>query len=76
MEEIIARSAIYFVDYLRLQSKNNDNLLLQEIKRLHSNTAFNDLTDEQKKAIKTLADSMFGYMNKEGFVLIPRETRK
>jgi hypothetical protein len=75
MEEIILRAALEFIQGLKKSNAGLDNQLLREIKGLHSNTTLEDLSETQKKLIKELVQSMFGYVNKNGFVLVPKEKR-
>jgi hypothetical protein len=75
MEEIVIRAALEFIQGLKKTNKNLDNQLLRELKGLHSNTAMDDLSDQQKKLVKELAQSLFGYVNKNGFVLVPKDNQ-
>lgn len=76
MEEICIRAALEFIQELKKSNANVDNQLLREIKGLHSNTSLEDLSEQQKKVIKSLAQSMFGYINRNGFVLVPKDNSK
>lgn len=76
MQEIVSRSAIALVEASRKANRDNDNLVLREMKALHSNTTFGDLPEHLQKAVIEVANSMFGYVNHNGYVLIPKETRK
>lgn len=76
MEEIVARAAIALLEESKRANSGNDNLILRELKALHGNTTTQDLPEHLQKAVKTIADSMFGYINHQGFVLVPKETRK
>lgn len=76
MEEIVARATIAMIEASKKENKGVDNLMLRELKGIHSNTTTKDLPEHLQKAVKEITDSMFGYMSREGFVLVPRETRK
>jgi predicted RNase H-related nuclease YkuK (DUF458 family) len=72
MEEIIARAAIEVVQTIKSGHKGNENLIMREIKGLHSNTTLADLSPEVQAAVRNLAQAMFGYINRQGYVLIPK----
>jgi len=76
MEEIILRAALEFVQGLKKNNAGLDNQLVREIKGLHSNTTLEDLTEQQKRLIKEIVQSMFGYVNKNGFVLVPKDNKR
>jgi hypothetical protein len=76
MEEIVTRAALEFLQEIKKRNSGLDNQLLRELKGLHSNTAMDDLSEEQKKAVKALAQSLFGYINRNGFVLVPKDNRR
>jgi hypothetical protein len=76
MEEIVVRAALEFVQGLKKNNNNLDNQVLREIKALHSNTTMADLSDEQKKLVRELSQSLLGYVNRTGFVLVPKDSGK
>lgn len=73
MEEVITRAAMAFVQSMKATNGNNDNLVLREIKSLHSNTTYEDLPEHLQALVKEIATAMFGYINHQGFVLVPKE---
>ena len=75
MTEIIQRAALELVEAIKREHKGNDNLVMRDIKALHGNTAYEDLPEYLKKAVKEATAAMFGYVNKQGFVLVPRERK-
>lgn len=75
MEQVVVRSVIEAVQAM-MKANSTDNMLLRELKGLHSNTTMEDLPEHLQKLVKELAQSMFGYINRSGFVLVPREKRR
>ena len=75
MQQIVVRSVIEAVQGMKAANAN-DNTLLRELKALHGNTTMEDLPDHLKKLVNELTQSMFGYMNRNGYVLVPRDSVK
>lgn len=72
MREIITRSMLALVEVINNHHKGNANLIMRDIKMLHSNTTFADLPEYLQDEIRKLNGSMFGYLNKEGYLLVPK----
>lgn len=75
MDEIVTRAAIELIQKLKVEHRNNENLIMRDIKSLHSNVTYEDLPEYLKKAVKETSAAMFGYMNKNNFVLVPKERK-
>jgi hypothetical protein len=73
MSEIIQRAASAILEALKREHKGNQNLIIRDIMALHSNATYEDLPEYVKKAVQETTAAMFGYINKHGFVLIPRK---
>jgi hypothetical protein len=75
MEEIVARAMIEAAEALKKEHRGNENLINRDIKSLHGNTTKDDLPDYLKKAVSSITTSMFGYINRMGYVLVPQKGR-
>lgn len=75
MEEIVLRAVLEFIQGIKKANVGLDNQLLRELKGLHSNTSMEDLSDEQKRLIKALGQSLIGFINGNGFLLIPKDIK-
>jgi hypothetical protein len=75
MEQVVVRAVLEAVQAMR-KANSTDNMLLRELKALHSNTTMEDLPEHLQKLVKELATSMFGYINRSGFVLVPRDKKR
>lgn len=74
MEQIVVRAVLEAIQSMR-KANPNDNMLLRELKGIHSNTTMEDLPEHLRKMVKGLAQSMFGFLGKESFMLVPRDKR-
>jgi hypothetical protein len=75
LEEVVLRSFLGLLDDVKRTNRGSDNIILREIKGLHSNTTKQDLPENLKKALNDMTQSMVGYIHKEGFTLVPKETK-
>lgn len=75
MEQIVARALLEGIQSFR-NANPNDNMLLRELKGIHSNTTMEDLPPHIQKLIRETAQSLFGYLAKERFVLVPHKTKR
>lgn len=72
MREVIARSMMALLAKMNQHHKGNANLIMRDIAMLHSNTTFADLPEYLQAEIRALNSAMFGYINREGYVLVPK----
>lgn len=75
MEEIVARAMIEAAEALKKEHRGNENLINRDIKSLHGNTTKDDMPEHLKKAASNIANSLFGYMNRMGYVMVPQKGR-
>ena len=73
MEEIVARAVIEAAEALKKEHRGNENLINRDIKSLHGNTTKDDMPEHLKKMVGNITTSMFGYINRMGYVLVPQK---
>jgi hypothetical protein len=73
LEQAVLWSFIQLLAEVKRGNNNIDNMTLREIKAIHANTTKGDLSEHLKKSLGNITHSSMGYLNKNGYKVVPIE---
>jgi hypothetical protein len=73
LQTAILMGVIAILEESRRTNKGAENIIMRELKGIHSNTGKNDLPDHLRKALNNVTHSSMGYLNTNGYRVAPIE---